>query len=91
MKFQEIMLVFFVGALGGVIGYLAGARERKTHRLECSVVRIVDSEDDEPTASGSPKLPYSILHHQPKWSSHVVPGIVGKEGEIVYLDPSLAQ
>jgi len=57
MKIQDIVLLVFVAVGMAVIGFFAGQIERKRDVLKCTVIRVVESDEDEPTAKGSPKVP----------------------------------
>lgn len=87
MKIQEIVLMVFVAIATAVIGFFAGQIERKKDVLKCTVIRVVESETDEPTAKGTPKIPYTIVQYSPQWEVFVMPGKLGDEGQIVHLDP----
>ena len=91
MKIQDIVLLVFVAVGMAVIGFFAGQIERKKDVLKCTVIRVVESEEDEPTAKGSPKVPYSIVQYSPQWEVFVMPGKLGEEGQIVHLDPVMVR
>jgi hypothetical protein len=91
MKIQDIVLLVFVAFGSAVIGFFAGQIERKKDVLKCTVIRVVESEEDEPTAKGSPKVPYTIVQYSPQWEVFVMPGKLGEEGQIVHLDPVMVR
>jgi hypothetical protein len=55
--------------------------------VECTVERVVDSDDDEPVANERFKKPYTVVSYQPRWAVFDVPGDLGEPGQIVKLIP----
>ena len=91
MKIQDVFLFVFVMVGTAVITFFACQIERKKDVLKCTVIRVVESDEDEPTAKGSPKVPYSIVQYSPQWEVFVMPGKLGEEGQIVHLDPVMVR
>ena len=87
MKFQEVLLMLAVASAVGVVGYFAGRVEQRQNLLKCTVIRVVESDSQEPAAANAPKMPYSIVQYSPQWEVFVMPGVLGEEGQIVNVDP----
>jgi len=87
MKIQDALLMFVVAIAVGVIGFFAGRLEQRQNLLKCTVIRVVESETQEPAAANAPKMPYSIVQYSPQWEVFVMPGVIGEEGQIVHIDP----
>lgn len=91
MRIQDVFLLLFVMIGTAVITFFACQIDRKRDMLKCTVVRVVETDEDEPTAKGTLKPPYSIVQYSPQWEVFTVPGILGDEGQTVKVDPSLAR
>jgi hypothetical protein len=87
MKLSEIMLVVFVGVIGVACGFAARNMQAQSKMVKCVVSRVIDSPSDEPSASGEHAIPYTIVSYKPQWEVFVMPGVLGDEGQYVWITP----
>jgi len=82
--------VFVYVACLAVVGFVALSRvdkQESQRAVPCSVVRIVDDESDPAVFDPNATTPYTVLIHQPAWTTFNVPGDIGKPGDTVYVVP----
>lgn len=86
---------FLYAACLGVVGFalfsIAHQQTVGPHTVECVVARVVDDESDEPVANERHKRPYTVLHHQPRWTAFTMPGDLGEPGQIVNVVPPVVE
>jgi hypothetical protein len=71
------------------IGFVAGRNEKNSTMIECTVTRVVRSNDQEPLAGKNPNIPYTVLSYSPSWKVFILPGIAGEDGQTVRISPQL--
>ena len=71
------------------IGFVAGRNEKNSTMIECTVTRVVRSNDQEPLAGKNPNIPYTVLSYSPAWKIFILPGVAGEDGQIVRVSPQL--
>jgi len=65
------------------LGYLIGRHQSRQESLECRVESVVT--DAENVNFQGVKTPYTIVSYQPQFRTFLVPGEIGKPGQIVYV------
>lgn len=84
--FSVVLLTALVVSVSVLVGFQLGLNQKKQRMLACTVERIIDDENDEPAIIGQSDPPRTILSYSPKWMSFNLPGVLGKPGELIYIE-----
>lgn len=76
--------VFLIVVCCSAVAYFAGSYQARMNSLPFQVDRIVEKGSREKNSRGIP-APYTILSYRPDFQVEIIPGIVGKPGQVVRI------
>ena len=82
---KTFLSVSLYAAAGLALGFLLAKHQARLNSVECRIEGVVTEPAEGKANFQGVERPYTIVVHQPPHRTYLVPGVLGKPGEFVYV------